>query len=173
MEKKIPTKNYIILFVIVSLTVIGVFYARGWYNTTKEYYSRNSVMKEVVSEIKEEEIQNYSLESPNFVLYVSSGRDSLVKPFENNFKNIAQKLSMQKDILYLNVDGVDKNSFINNLKNNFSLNNNIANKIITFSSATIYIFEEGKISKVLNNVHKYSNKQIESILGDYGMMEND
>ena len=89
MEKKIPTKNYIILFVIVSLTVIGVFYARGWYNTTKEYYSRNSVMKEVVSEIKEEEIQNYSLESPNFVLYVSSGRDSLVKPFENNFKNIA------------------------------------------------------------------------------------
>ena len=80
---------------------------------------------------------------------------------------------MQKDILYLNVDGVDKNSFINNLKNNFSLNNNIANKIITFSSATIYIFEEGKISKVLNNVHKYSNKQIESILGDYGMMESD
>ncbi len=173
MEKKIPTKNYIILFVVVSLTVIGVFYARGWYNTTKEYYSRNSVMKDVVSEIKEEEIQNYSLESPNFILYVSSGQDALVKPFENSFKGIAQKLSMQKDILYLNVDGVDKNSFINNLKNKFSLNNNVSNKITTSSSATIYIFEEGKISKVLNNVHKYSNVQIESILSDYGMMEND
>ena len=66
--KKIPLKNYIILCVIILLTVISVFYIRSWYITSKDYYSRNSVIKDVVHEINVDEISNYTLESPKFLL---------------------------------------------------------------------------------------------------------
>ena len=90
--KKIPFKNYVILCVIIVLTVISVFYVRSWYITNKEYYSRNSVIKDIAREIKIDEISNYTLESPKFMLYVSSGADADVKDFENDFKKLIKKL---------------------------------------------------------------------------------
>ena len=60
MKKEVPMKNYFILALIFFVTVIGVFYAREWYNTSKEYYAQNSVMTKVVREIKSEEIANYT-----------------------------------------------------------------------------------------------------------------
>ena len=83
MDKKIPAKNYIILAVVVLFTVISVFYARSWYLTTKEYENKNSVIKEVALEINQSEISNYTLENPKFILYVSSGQNQDIKPFES------------------------------------------------------------------------------------------
>ena len=56
MKKEVLMKNYFILALIFIVTIIGVFYAREWYNTSKEYYAQNSVMTRVVREIRSEEI---------------------------------------------------------------------------------------------------------------------
>ena len=50
--RKIPFKNYVILGLVFLFTIGVVFYARDWYNTTKEYYMQNSVMKDAIREIK-------------------------------------------------------------------------------------------------------------------------
>ena len=98
--RSVPLKNYIICFVIIVLTVLLSFYIRDWYITTKEYYAENSPVKEVISEIKEDEISNYILENPKFAIYVSSEKNVSIKDFEGDFRDIIKKLEIQNNLLY-------------------------------------------------------------------------
>ena len=164
MKKEVPMKNYFILALIFLVTVIGVFYAREWYNTSKEYYAQNSVMTKVVKEIKSEEIATYTLENQKFVLYVASGKNIELKDFEDEFKNLIQDMDLVDSVLYMNLDGVEPNGFYDLLRNDFSAMSRIKNQIIDDSSASLYVFTDGKITSVLNNVNDYSMKRLESII---------
>ena len=164
MKKEVPMKNYFILALIFLVTVIGVFYAREWYNTSKEYYAQNSVMTKVVREIKSEEIANYTLENQKFELYVASGKNIELKDFEDEFKNLIQDMDLVDSVLYMNLDGVEPNGFYDLLRNDFSAMSRIKNQIIDDSSASLYVFTDGKITSVLNNVNDYSMKRLESII---------
>ena len=167
MKKEVPIKNYVMLAAIIFLTVIAVFYARGWYNTTKEYYAQNSVMTQVVREIKREEISNYTLENQKFVLYVSSGRNIELKDFEDEFKILIQNMDLSEEVLYMNLDGVDTDTFYNSLKNDYAATTKLASQITTDSAASMYVFTNGKITKLLNNVNNYSIKRLESIIDSW------
>ncbi len=163
MKKEIPKKNYVILIVVFLVTIIAVFYVRDWYNTTKEYYAQNSVMTKVIREIKSEEIANYILENQRFILYVSSGQNSEIKKFEDDFKGLIQKLDLRDDVLYMNLDGVDANRFYDLLKNDFVSNSKIKNQLVD-SDASLYLFMDGKVTSVLNDVDDYSMKRLETII---------
>lgn len=165
--KEIPIKNYVILFVIIISTMISVFYVRSWYITNKEYYSRNSVIKDVTREINIDEIGNYTMESPKFMLYVSSGVNADVKDFENNFKNIIRRLDISEDILYLNVDNV--NSDLYSDLRSFASNDKISS-LISGNKASLYVFSDGKIVGVLNNLDNYSDKYIQSFIKKWGFI---
>ena len=167
--KKIPLKNYVILCVIVLFTVISVFYVRSWYITSKEYYSRNSVIKDVVREINVDEISNYILESPKFMLYVSSGADTDIKGFENDFKRIIKKFELGEDIIYLNTDNVEYDLYSN--LDSFASSSKISS-LISDSKASLYVFSDGKIVGVLNNVNNYSDKQIKSFMKKWGFLDD-
>ena len=164
MKKDVPLKNYVILIFVFLFTVIGVFYAREWYNTSKEYYAQNSVMTKVVREIKSEELANYTLENQKFVLYVASGKNAELKDFEDDFKGLIQNIDLSESVLYMNLDGVEINAFYDSLRNNFSDNSRIRNQITNDSAASLYVFTDGKITTVLNNVDDYSMKRLESII---------
>ncbi len=168
MKKEIPYKNYIILILVFLATIVAVFYVRDWYNTTKVYYAQNSVMTKVVREIKSEEISNYILENQRFILYVSSGQNSQIKDFEDQFKNLIQNLDINDDVLYMNLDGVNTGSFYDLLKNNYSSNAKLKNQIVS-SDSSLYLFTDGKIVNVLNNVSDYSIKRLENIIKSWGL----
>ena len=167
--KKIPLKNYIILCVIILLTIISVFYIRSWYITSKDYYSRNSVIKDVVHEINVDEISNYTLESPKFMLYVSSGADADIKGFENDFKKLIRRLDLSEDILYLNADNIGYDLY-NNLSG-FASNDKISS-LISESKASLYVFSDGKIVGVLNNINNFSSKNIRSFIKKWGFIND-
>lgn len=168
MKKEIPYKNYIILVLVFLMTILVTFYVRDWYNTTKVYYAQNSVMTKVVKEIKSEEISNYILENQRFILYVSSGQNSQIKDFEDEFKNLIQNLDINDDVLYMNLDGVNTGSFYDLLKNNYSSNAKLKNQIVS-SDSSLYLFTDGKIVNVLNNVSDYSVKRLENIIRSWGL----
>lgn len=168
MKKEIPYKNYIILVLVFLMTILVTFYVRDWYNTTKVYYAQNSVMTKVVKEIKSEEISNYILENQRFILYVSSGQNSQIKDFEDEFKNLIQNLDINDDVLYMNLDGVNTGSFYDLLKNNYSSNAKLKNQIVS-SDSSLYLFTDGKIVNVLNNVSDYSMKRLENIIKSWGL----
>lgn len=166
--KSVPLKNYIILLVYVLLTVVFVFYIRSWYITNKDYYSRNSVIKDVTREINVDEISNYILESPKFMLYVSSGGNSEVKDFENNFKKLIKRLDVGDDILYLNTDNVEYNKLYSVLKS-FSSSDTIYSRIVE-SRSSLYVFSDGKITGVLNNIDSFSDNHIKSFIKKWGFI---
>lgn len=162
MKKEVPLKNYFILALIMLLTVLVVFYMRDWYNTSKEFYAQNSVMTKVVREIKDDEISNYVLENQKFVLYVSSGKNSSIKDFEDDFKELIKKMDLGENILYMNLDEVDINYFYKFLTN-YASSSKIKNQIVS-SDASMYVFTDGKLTMLLNNVNNYSMKRLESII---------
>lgn len=164
MKREVPVKNYIILAIVIVLTVALVFYMRSWYNTSKEYYAQNSVMTQVVREIKSEELVNFTLENQKFILYVSSGKNTVLKGFEDNLKDLIQKMDLNDEVLYMNLDGVDTNTFYNSLENQFAINTRVKNQISENSAASMYVFTDGKITTLLNNVNNYSMKRLESII---------
>lgn len=162
MKKKIPLKNYFILILVILLTILAVFYMRDWYNTSKEFYAQNSVMTKVVREIKNDEISNYILENQKFILYVSSGRNTNIKSFEDEFKNLIQKMDLGENVLYMNLDEVDVSDFYNSL-NSYASSTKVKNQIVS-SDASMYVFTDGKLTMLLNNVNNYSMKRLESII---------
>lgn len=165
--RKVPFKNYVILAVIILLTVAFVFYLRSWFNTSKEYYAQNSVMTQVVREIKSEEIANYTLENQKFILYVSSGQNSVVKNFEDDLRDLIKKMELGEEVLYMNLDGIDTDAFYNSLKDRFAANTKIKNQISVDTPANMYLFTDGKVTAVLNNVNNYSMKRLETIIDSW------
>lgn len=170
--RKIPKKNYFILFIFISLSVALVFYARSWYITTKEYYMQNSVIKEVASEINYNEFESYSIENPKFILYVSSEQDSSIKNFELNLKKLITNLDIQDSVVYVNMDNFNIQLFNNDLRKKYSLNSKVSNQISDESDSVIYFFDNGKISFIINNPSEYTTKYVEKILVDW-KMKND
>lgn len=166
MEKTV--KNYLILFVILLCTIFLVFYARQWYNTSKEYYANNSPIKDIASEINEADIYSLTIENPKFIIYCSSGTLVDLKKFEGEFKNLIRKMDMSRDILYLNIDTINRENFYDNLKNNYALNDKVKLQMSLNSNSSLYFFSDGKVKHILNNVNELSMPYIKSIFESWG-----
>lgn len=169
-NKKIETKNYIILLLIVLVTVVVVFYMRNVYIVSKVYYNDNSVMLDVVKEVGQDELQNYLIENPKIVLYVSSKENQNIKKFEKTFKNFVVEEELEDDILYLDLDSIDKNELNQKLKD--IANKNVQDKIDNNSIVSMYVIENGKVTNVIADAEKKSKGQMKSLLQKYGVIEN-
>ncbi len=167
MERKIPLKNYAILLVVSILFVFLVFYMRNWYNTTKIYYNGGSLILDVSTQINKEELGNYALENPNFILYTSSGYDDKIKKLEKDLKDYITKNHIN-NIVYLTSD----DSFNDSLKD-YALNDKVKNKMNNDGTIGIYYFENGKISKVITSAEDKSANEVEKLFKKYGMIDND
>lgn len=105
-KREVPIKNYFILAVITLATLLLVIYLVMWYRTTTTY--NTSVMDSVLSEIKENELENYLQENPDVFIYLTSIKKQN-KTFEKQFKNYIVENNLSKSIIFINVDNVDSN----------------------------------------------------------------
>ena len=169
-NKKIELKNYIILLVIVLVTIFAVFYMRNFYIMSKVYYTENSVMLDVIKEVSQDELQNYLVENPKIVLYVSPKQNPDIKKFEKTFKNLVIKEELEDNILYLDSDTIDNIKLKKSLK--VSADKNIKNKIDTDSVVTMYIIENGKVTNIITDAEKKSKGDLKKSLQKYGVIEN-
>ena len=99
--RKIPLKNYIILGIIIVVSVFAVLYFNQLYKNTK---NSDTILYDFIKEVKPYELDNYIIENPNFIMYISS-RISSNKTFEKKFKNFLMKYDLQKDIPSSGVKG--------------------------------------------------------------------
>ena len=170
MEKKIPLKNYIILVVIFIVFVLLVFYMRDWYNTTRAYYNANSPVLEVSTEMNQEELSNFAQENPDFILYVSSGYTDSIKAFEREFRDYIVDHSLK--VVYIDASTIDINTFNDYLKNNFLDNSKLESKINNTGEVTVYDFNNGKITHVIENIDDEDIDYINKIFTRYEMIDN-
>ena len=131
MKRKIPFKNYIALLLIVIATILLVFSLSNWYKESKR--QKHDVLKNLLSEIKEEELESYLLENPNAIIYLMNDYtkdDSKIKNYivDNDLKNRIILIDCTETKIDLSKYNKKKEVVIPNF----------------------VIFEEGKVSKVMH-----------------------
>lgn len=143
--KKIPKKNYILLGLLAVVTILAVIYMSKWYRASENYYLENSVMKELVGEVKELEFENYILENPDIVIYISKGQSESTKKFEKKLKKYILDENLKSHFIYVN--GKDSTeSFLLNLKEKYFKE---TMKELEITYPNLLIVENGKVKDIL------------------------
>ena len=84
--KEVGLKNYIILGIILIVSVILVFYINNFLISTKNSCTQQSIVAEMLNEIKTTDIDNFILEHPNTIIYIASKENCNNIGFETSFK---------------------------------------------------------------------------------------
>ena len=140
-DKKIPFKNYIFLALILIVSIITLIYFYMWYSKIEESKITTPIMNDYFSVINYNELSDYLVENKNVVVYVSELNDETRK-FENKFRKIVNKYSLNNSMLYLNLTDENK-KIVNNFKSSFNIESLPC--IIFFDNEIVYdIYEISK-----------------------------
>lgn len=105
--KKIPLKNYFILGIILASSIFIVLYINKLYLSTK---NNDNILNGFIKEIKTQEIDNYIIENPNFIIYLGY-KNNDNKSFEKKFKKLVTKYDLQKDIVFIDISQFNDETF--------------------------------------------------------------
>ncbi len=136
--KRIPLKNYFILGIILVSSIFIVLYINKLYLSTK---NNDNILNGFIKEIKTQEIDNYIIENPNFIIYLGY-KNNDNKSFEKKFKKLVTKYDLQKDIVFIDISQFNDETF-----NNFC--KKYADKLLKKDSSLI-IVDNQKVIDVLD-----------------------
>lgn len=146
--KKIPLKNYFILGIILASSIFIVLYINKLYLSTK---NNDNILNEFIKEIKIQEIDNYIIENPNFIIYLGyKSNDN--KSFEKKFKKLVTKYDLQRDIVFIDINQFNDVAF-----NEFC--NKYAGELLNKDSSLI-IIDNQKVIDVLDITKENSDIEL-------------
>lgn len=143
-KQKKKVKNYIILVFVVLLFVGLVLYLCKWYKVYDEYQKDIPVIRDSLQEIVNEDLEHYLLDNPSSLIYICTANDENCRDFEKKFKKLIEKDELADEIIYLNVTGIDQDSFVNSFNEKYT-----KKKKLTTNYPAIVVFDEGKVVSIL------------------------
>lgn len=146
-ERIIPKKNYLIVLLLFLALVGFTFYCSSWYKELNDYYTNNSVVTEVVSEMELNSLSSFLQDNPETIIYISSSKDYSVKNFEKKFKKYILDNNLTDSILYLDLSKEENYETIDIIKNEY-LPSNLKNIQNIYIPNIIY-FNDGIVSDIL------------------------
>lgn len=121
--RKIPTKNYIILGVIIAVTLLVLYYFYMWVDVYKESKINIPIMDKYMTVINYNELNNYIVENPNTIVYVSVLENEKIREFEKKLKNKYKNKEIYNEVLYMNItDDIKDKNLKNEMISKYSLN---------------------------------------------------
>lgn len=145
-NNEIPKRNYVICAFLVVLVVLATILFNRWYSLREDLNKEPSIMSQFLVSMNEEEFENYTLENSNIIIYLASSKDETISEFEKEFKEFLVKYNLQSQVVFINLENINKD-FFDNMKNNYFAENV---KNIPFEKYTnLLIMENGKINSVL------------------------
>ena len=142
--RKVPAKNYVILLVLFLLTFLLVYYIYRWYVVYSDYQNNIPVIRDVLKEVTEEEMEHYIQETPSTTIYVCTASDTICRNFEKSFKKLIEQSSLKEYITYVNLTEEDKEAFITNFNQNHPYK-----KVGLNNYPALIFFEDGEVSDIL------------------------
>lgn len=156
--KRIPFKNYVILFCVFVGSITLIIYLYLWYGTYEKEKYNSSVVTEYLNVIHYNELDDYLMENRDAIIYFSVFNDKEVYNFEKKFKRFIIKNSLSGNMLYLNVTNeLNVNKLQKEIKNEYCSD-----------IPCIIIFENGTIKSAFSI--KNSNYDL-SLLKDFLVSE--
>lgn len=143
--REIPKKNYIIVLLIAIGVVLLCFGLRSMYKSSGEK-TYPSVIKDIVHEIKIDDLDNYLQENPDVVLYIYDSSKKNNRDTEKSFKKLIVDNDISQYVVY--VEKTDK------IKDEYDLDKN---------SPILVAYQNGVLKEVLSKKNITGN-ELESFL---------
>ena len=157
MERKIKLKNYIYLFLVltVSIGVMVGFYM--WHLSYKENVLKTPIMDEYLYSINYNELDNYVMDNGYALIYVSVLEDEGIRNFEEKFKKYIKNNELSNKMLYLDLTEVSKDSNLySELINKYRVKKKSVDNL-----PCLLLFKDGKLDKIYPiNEKKYNFNEI-------------
>ena len=148
MQKKIPTKNYIMVLVIFIIVIVAVIYLASWYNTYQDFQKEIPVLQGTISEVKTDELDHYLLENPTTVVYICTANNDECRDFETQYKKEILKNEWQDSMTYLNVDTSDVTQYLSSLLDRYATANFTLDRV-----PALIAFEDGQIVAAISGIN--------------------
>lgn len=170
-EKRIvPLKNYIILGVIILVTLLLLHYFYMWFDAYNETKLNRSILDKYMEKINYNELDNYLIENPNTIIYVSVLEDLEIRNFEKKFKEVFKNGEIQNNVLYLDITEDIKNQETKReMKNKYSIN-----AVSILDVPAILVIDNGEL-KSINTISSanYDIERIKSLINGIVFSEED
>lgn len=142
----IPKKNYLILGIVLLVTFLLLYYFYMWIDIYNESKINKPILDRYMDVINYNELDNYLVENPDCIIYVSVLENIEIREFEKKFKISFKDNDVNEEILYMD---------ITNIMNDKVLSNEIIDKyaINKKNMPYIVVFENG-VKKSLYSIYE-------------------
>lgn len=138
--RKIPTKNYVIVVIMFLVTFLLVYYLYSWYKAYNEYQKEIPVIRNTLLEINSDEVDHYIKENADVVIYLCTASSNECRKYENNFKKLIEKKSLEESITYVNLSDVNTKEFTDKFNDSYKYKKELKNNY-----PAIVIFKDGNV----------------------------
>lgn len=110
-EKKLKQhsiKNYIILGLILLATIGLTIYLCGWYRAYARYQMTIPVLRNIIPEITELEMDHYIQENDAVLIYLGVPSNDKCRDFEVDLKKLISKRQLKDTLTYFNLENEEK-----------------------------------------------------------------
>lgn len=136
--------NYIILVVIFLLCIGLIVYLCKWYKVYDEYQKETPIIRGVLQEIVNDDLEHYVLDNPSALIYVCTSNDDVCRDFEKEFKKYINQQELNDSIIYLNTTGLNQDEFVSEFNKKYNYK-----RELTTNYPAFVLFEDGKIVSIL------------------------
>lgn len=142
--RKVPTKNYIILLIVIAITFFLVYYLYRFYVVYSAYQKETPVIRDVLPEITNQELEHYVQESPSAVIYMCTASSDACRNFEKSFKKLVEKENLSTYITYVNLSNADLGQFNDNFNHSYPYKQELKNEY-----PALVVFEDNKVRDII------------------------
>ena len=168
-EKKIPTKNYFVLAIIIIVTLIATLYVFSWFKQYNNTKVTTPIITETLREVEYDNLTTVLQERDVLIMYTCTTNEKVCRSFENKFSSYVKKNNLTEDIIYLNLGyDSDENSLLQKVYDKYK-SKDLVKKVHKYP--TLLIFNEGKIVDVLssNGKKELTIKHVKEFLEGYDL----
>lgn len=163
--KKVPLKNYFILLFILVITVVVVLGAREFYysRTEKQY---TSIMNDFITEVKLEDLDDYTLENSPAVIFISNKKDSSLETQEKQYKDVLIEYDIKHLFVYLDTSVEEEEDILTKFNQKYNM------KISNIDLPKLVVVDGGKIVDEYSTLD-FNQAEVVNFLMENGVIERD
>ena len=168
--RNIPKKNYIILGIIIIVTMIIVNYFYMWYQVYEESKLNKPIMNKYMQVINLNELDDYLVENPNTIIYVSVLENKNIREFEKLFKRELKKKNIKREMLYLDItNDIKDEEKMKSVKKKYSIDS-----VSIEDVPVVIVVDNGKLSQIYSiSQNNYDIKNFENFINSIIFTEED
>lgn len=137
-------KNYILLGIIFACTIFLTLYICKWYQVYEDYQKEIPIIRDSLSEITTDDLDHYVIDTPNVIIYMCTANEEVCRSFEKDFKKFVHKNDVSDYVTYLNLTGVEKDSFLDSFNRKYHYKVKLNGNYPAFVA-----FQDGNVTSIL------------------------